>query len=122
MNLPLPMRMAQEQSLLSSHKIKVGAALVKRGKILSVAYNISKTHPKYGSGFHSSLHAEGHALYMAIKNKSNVKGSDMYVFRRFGNMSKPCPCCEKILRRAGVRRVFFSYKDGGKIRVGSIII
>lgn len=109
MDDPLPpMRYAIEESKKSSHKFKIGAAIVRGNRILSKAYNINKTHPKFGSGEHKRLHAEGHAIYKAVRQGIDVSGATIYVYRRYGNLAKPCPCCMGLIHKYGIKEVIYS--------------
>jgi len=92
-------------------KFRLGAAIYdKKGKLISVGWNKPKTHPKYGSHLFNKIHAEGDALIKALRKTKTLKGAYIVVYRHRGNMAKPCPCCENMLREAGIERVY--YTDG----------
>jgi deoxycytidylate deaminase len=105
---PPPMRIAIEESRKSKHRFKLGAVIAKRNKILSKACNIMKTHPKFGSGRYNNLHAEGHAIYKAIRSGVDLSGTTMYVYRENNNLAKPCPCCMGLIHRYGIKEVVYS--------------
>ena len=89
-------------------RFRLGAVIVKNGKILSSAPNEKKTHPKWGSGNYKTLHAEGNAIYRAARRGIDMSGADMYIYRRGNNVSKPCPCCTGLMAEAGIRNVYYS--------------
>ena len=103
------MSIAKRVSLNSLIKFRVGAVLVKGNTILSVAYNIKKTHPKFGSGNYQTLHAEGYALCKALRINKNINGATIYIYRDNGNLAKPCPCCQKLLNTFNIKAI---YSDG----------
>ena len=99
------------------------AAVVKRGKLLSVGTNRAGTRSR-GSGFSAfSLHAE-RAAVKALGDLSLLRGAELYVVRlpHAGHVregltndllySRPCHECtvflEKCMRVWGLRRVFYS--------------
>ena len=103
-----PMRAAIKQAKKSQHRFKLGAAIAKKNKVLVAAPNEPKTHPRFSSGQYKSLHAEGNAIYKAIRQGMNIEGSTVYVFRKNHNLAKPCPCCIKLMKKYGVKRVVYS--------------
>ena len=99
------------------------AAVVRRGKLLSVATNRAGTRSR-GSGFSAfSLHAE-RAAVKALGDLSLLRGAELYVLRlpHAGHVragltndllySRPCHDCtvflEKCMRVWGLRRVLFT--------------
>jgi len=92
-------------------KFQLGAAIYdKKGKLISVGWNKRKTHPKYGSFIYNRIHAEGDALIKALRSRKSLDGAYIVVYRKGGNRAKPCPCCEAMLREAGIETVY--YTDG----------
>lgn len=86
----------------------------KQGKLISVGWNSSKTHPtqaKYAAktGHHTKifLHAEIAALV-----KAKGRGSRMYIVRvtKNGNLgnSRPCSVCQLAIREAGIKNVWYT--------------
>ena len=106
--IPHPWKKAIEAAKSATCRFRLGAVIVKNGKILSVAPNQKKTHPKWGSGDYKTLHAEGNAIYRAARRGVDVKGADMYIYRQGNNVSKPCPCCSGLMAEAGIRNVYYS--------------
>ena len=105
---PPPMRAAMQESKKSNHRYKLGASIAKGNKVLVKACNIMKTHPKFGSGEYNNLHAEGHALYKALRHGIDVEGATMYIYRENNNLAKPCPCCMGLIHKYGIKEVIYS--------------
>lgn len=69
---------------------------------------------KYSSGCDSTIHAEE----CVLKNNQNRKRADLYVFR-FKKIkgewvlrnSKPCVDCTLLIKKAGVRKVYYSFHN-----------
>jgi len=104
------MNYAKEASSKSKGKWKLGAAIVKKNKLIAAAHNTTKTHPTFGSGKYKTLHAEGHALWKALRQGHDVSGATMYVYRENENLAKPCPCCMGLIHKHGIKEVV--YTDG----------
>jgi cytidine deaminase len=103
-----PMRAAIKASEQSKHKFKMGAAIARGRKVLVSAHNSNKTHPIFGSGEYNTLHSESYAIWKAIRQGINLKGTSIYVYRANNNLAKPCPCCQKLINKYGIKRVFYS--------------
>ena len=100
-----------------SHCVKrhVGAVLVKDTRIISVGYNgpPSGTHncdeefgadgcAKDSKGSCSlAIHAEQNAILFAVKNKTSVEGSTLYV------TLSPCIACARIIYTMGIQKVLY---------------
>lgn len=100
-----------------SHCIKrhVGAVLTKETRIISIGYNgpPAGTHncddewPEDGCERDSkgscslAIHAEQNAILYAVKNKSDVSGSTLYV------TLAPCLSCARIIFTMGIEKVIF---------------
>lgn len=96
----------------STMKFKVGACLVRRGRILAVGNNSSKTHPLFGSKKNfMTMHAEGAVLYNAKKLGISTKGAIMIVYRRNWLNSKPCESCQKLIEKAGIKKVYYTNNE-----------
>lgn len=90
----------------------------KQGKLMSVGWNSSKTHPiqaRYAAktGHHTKIYL--HAEIAAII-KSKGRGWSMYIVRvtKNGNWanSRPCPVCQLAIREAGIRNVWYTTTTG----------
>lgn len=99
---------AKARSKESVCRFKMGAAVIKRGKVLSSAPNSRKTHRRFGVGRFCTLHAETHAIYRAINRGHDVTGATVYVFRRHGTLARPCPDCQAIMKQHKIREVRYS--------------
>ena len=84
------------------------ALVVYKNQVLSVGYNQPKTHPISTGTPQQQLHAEMHALLRC----GSTEGADVIVARCKPSgkpgLAKPCEICEGILRRFGIRRVFYT--------------
>lgn len=100
-----------------SHCIKrhVGAVLTKDTRIISIGYNgpPSGTHncdeqwPQTGcprdskGGCSLAIHAEQNAILYAVKNKTSVEDSTLYL------TLSPCLACARIIFSSGIKRVIY---------------
>ncbi len=104
--------LARDLSTRGQHYFKLGAVIAKRGKVLGFGYNSLKTHPRFGSKLdYKTMHSEGSALYCAFKLGNEVAGADIYIYRKNNRTSKPCPCCHKMLLKAGIRKVIYTQSE-----------
>jgi len=120
-------RIARNEMFKSDHDIRLGAVLVLNKSQYYVACNSAlKTHPiikKHYPHYVKSIHAEISALikYNEVRFGPLPKNTRMYVYREDKNgimkKSKPCKCCEEILRENGVRKVFYSTQFGFEMKV-----
>jgi deoxycytidylate deaminase len=97
----------------------IAATLDKRNRIISIGENsLTKTHPlmylysnKVQLQHKIYLHAEVSALV-----KSYTKAQSILVIRvnREGNfaMACPCPICMMAIKEAGIKKVWYSSRDG----------
>lgn len=98
---------------------QIGAAIVKDGEIVALAYNAhfpsqhsltingdprSNFDAGQGAGIYTSIHAEASVLAKAARLGIAVLGADVFA------TTFPCPTCARSLVEAGVARVF--YKKG----------
>ncbi len=112
--------LARKQSLKSSFRQRVGACLVKNGKVISLGYNIVNNDLPFSTEhWVSSTHAEMMCLMRLIKKGrvKQIKGSTMYVVRtlrsnRLG-LALPCRPCARVLLSLGCRSVIYSNDDQG---------
>lgn len=97
-----------KEALKSTHRFRLGCIIIdKRGTILAKGFNQVKTHPLSNTDY-KTLHAEcdaarklvgGHELYAYIGRikKNGLPG-----------LAKPCSCCQQLLKRVGVKYVWYS--------------
>ena len=94
---------AYEEALKSNGVQKIGAILVRGGKI------VSRGHNSYFNG----RHAEDACLSSLWK--SEIQGCTLFVVRKRRNqvfgLSKPCKDCERLIRDARVKKVVFTTNE-----------
>ena len=108
MSEPAPMRAAISESKKSKHRFQIGAAIAKGRKVLVKACNTRKTHPRFGAGEYSTLHAESHAICKAVRQGIRLEGTTIYIYRHNNNLAKPCPCCMGLIHKYGIKEVVYS--------------
>jgi deoxycytidylate deaminase len=102
-------KIAKRESEKSKAKFCHGAVIFRGSKrIVSKGYNVHKTDPLFGSGDYKMLHSEGAAIKDAVRRRICLKGASIYVYRRYGMYSKPCPCCSKLIQKYGIKEVMYS--------------
>lgn len=115
---------ARAASMLSDFPThKLGAVMMIGNRVLSVGYNITKTHPiqkKYNieRGYDPNVKNNGqiHAEMMCLINTKylDVDWSkvSLYIYREHKDHStaiaKPCPACEKAIRERGINQVYYT--------------
>ena len=100
-------------------KFRHGAVLVKGSSVRSISCNKHR-HCSFGARFRregygeATLHAELGAILGL--SRSTTQGATVYVARinkeGKARISKPCPMCEAAMRHVGVRRVYYTNKQG----------
>lgn len=108
------MKAAEKAAMLSTSPChRVGAALFRGNKLISIGFNSTKSHPRS-----STLDGMHHAEFACLMGlwKYSIVGSVVFVLRltranRKG-ISKPCPECHKLLEMLGVKKVFYINKAG----------
>ena len=93
------LNLARTKAKESDYIYRLGAVIVKGGKILAIARNTPK----------------GHAEVNAIKQASKTEGADIYVTRHTPTgmaMAKPCDNCMEAIKAAGIRRIYYTSRDG----------
>lgn len=92
---------------------KVGASIWKGKRLLSVGWNTTKTHPLSNTRY-KAHHAEFSALIG--NHKIDLIGAAIMVTRLTPGqrllMAKPCPECYKIIRAAGISRIYYTNEIG----------
>lgn len=112
-----------ESSKSTYDRVRIGAVIAKRSKLISKGANLRTSHPvqklyndKAGrlAPAHA-CHAEIHAILNATVALS---GTDVYVGRWNRNgklaMCRPCPACMLALREFGVKSVTYTTSQGIK--------
>lgn len=103
------MDIARKVSKTANYKFRHGTVIAMGSRVLGLGVNSTKTHPKSTSRF-QTIHSEHQALISAGLNE--LQGSIAFVYRetRDGqpSNSKPCSSCTKLLKEAGIKKVYFS--------------
>ena len=117
---------AKAASEMSDYKrIKIGAVIVYKNRVVSVGWNTTKTNPLQKSLNHlrfkadeycASLHAEMMA-FLRLPYGLDHRNLSIYVYRenRFGElrMSRPCPSCMSKIKELGINTIYYTSTDGG---------
>lgn len=102
---------AARSAIKSQMAHRHGSIVVLNGEIISEGFNHAFTHMchKY------SIHAEADALYKVKPIRHLLQEAEMYVVRiapaKFGGCykySKPCIECQEVIKKYGIKKVFYS--------------
>ena len=115
---------AKAASILSDFPThKLGAVLMLGNKVISVGYNITKTHPiqknyNLARGYNPNVRNNGqiHAEMMCLINTRHLDVDwsrvSLYIYREHKDhttaLAKPCPACEKAIRERGITQIFYT--------------
>lgn len=107
-------RIAREAAAFVTHsRLRLGAAMLVGRRLVSIGWNTNRTHPASDTIF-AWRHAEHNCLVGT--HKVDCSRATIYVVRvsRSGRdrCSKPCPPCTKLLKAAGVRKVWYINRSG----------
>lgn len=98
----------------STCSFRHGAVIVKGGRVISVGINSMRNHPDHvaDARTQSSTHAEAAAI-RAAGRYTDLSGATIFIARiaRDGKtpmMSAPCVNCQKALKEAGIKKVFYT--------------
>lgn len=108
------MRAAMKMAHASQSKFKVGAAITRGKRVLVSACNVNKTHPVFGSGNWSTLHAESNAIRKAVSQGTDLRGATIYIYRQNNTLSKPCKGCAALIEKYGITDVIWSDSNYNK--------
>ena len=106
------LRIAKIESQKSLAPYKLGCVIAKKRRIIGRGYNLYRTDPRMGVGYHQFYHAETKALKDALSRGHEVEGATAYIYREGGLLAKPCVHCQKILKSFGITE--FVYTQGIK--------
>lgn len=106
-------------SVSANERAKVGAVLFKGNKLISGSWNDTrKTHPDSPYRY-QAIHAEFGALLGNYKY--DVVNATLFVARvdLHGKLkiAKPCDLCEKLVRAAGIKKIFYTTREGQVARL-----
>lgn len=107
-------------------RVKIGSILVYKNKVISVGYNMKKSHPyqkilnKYGKynqdKINNYLHSEINCLLNVKDLDVNWNKVYIFIYREDKNgslaMCKPCSSCVNALKGIGIKKVFYTDKNG----------
>ena len=119
----MSLRLAIHLATQSRFKYRLGAVVVKSGRVLSTGVNeIRFTHFNFPKKHEISLHAEQAAILKLLRTRRMIDlcGATLYVSRidSKGNprLAKPCPICLELIHTVGIKRTVYTTSDGiGKI-------
>lgn len=109
-------------SMATHHQWRVGAVIIKGGRVLGVGVNRYRNNPSQVALDGVSYHAEE----VALRTAGDVEGATIYVARvtRSGliGLAKPCEACQDLLNANGVHTAVWTTPDGwGKERLRSLV-
>ncbi len=104
------LRIAKKESLKSHAPYKLGCVIVQKRKIIGKGFNLYRTDPQMGIGYHQYYHAETKALKNALSKGYDVEGATAYIYREGGLLAKPCVNCQRVLKSFGITK--FVYTQG----------
>ena len=96
-------------------KTRIGAILVKNGKVISTGWNKLQNNRLYGtfSQWRESIHAEVDCLLNAPYTQ--IPGSVLYVYREHKNgdlaMCRPCEYCMRFITHSKIKRIIYTTSD-----------
>ncbi|WP_411146905.1 hypothetical protein [Streptomyces sp. x-80] len=101
------LHLAMKCAIRSQCRYRVGAVVVKGGRILSTACNQHRNLPSID--FH---HATFHAEEMALRRAPHVRGAVIYVARvtpaGAAALARPCARCVQGLQRCGIASAWYT--------------
>lgn len=107
------MAKAEKLAMMSELPNRHGCVIAERNKILGLGWNKDKTHPAASETISQHIHAELAAIIGV--NTKDLRGSDIYVARMMRTkpqpvrgMSRPCEHCIKLIRKAGIKRMYYT--------------
>jgi deoxycytidylate deaminase len=116
---------AKAVSELSDHRIKMGCVVVNKHRIISSGSNsISRCHrlqaeldtERFGEECPGKLHSETSALLPLIRSGVDLSDAAIFVYRQHKDgtlaMARPCPSCERLIRRCGIKKIAFTVEGG----------
>lgn len=116
---------AENVASLSNHRCKIGCVVVNKHRIISSGHNSNnKTHAfqarldkkTFGCECAGLLHAETDALLPLIRNKIDLSGAIIYVYRQMKDggrgMARPCPRCMSIIKDCGIKYINYTTESG----------
>ncbi len=113
------LRKATQEAEKSKHRHKVGAVIVRGGRIIASGHNkVGYTRLLKNRRHESSVCAEQSAIMKLLDKREHGQliGSTVYVTRvnRLfkAAMAKPCSHCQEIMRAVSIKRCFYTDNNG----------
>lgn len=115
-DLPSYFRLAKNASLLNVNspvRLRMGAVLIKKNRVLAFGSNHMKTHPHWANGVrYYSIHCEIKTVMIAQNLNLDIRGCDMYIYRQTRDnkpaCARPCESCFANLEEMGIDTVYFT--------------
>ena len=127
MNINRYFNLAKRASTFSDYdKIKIGAVLVYKNKVISIGWNTHKSNPiqKKYNVFRSdenryydvdskpnSTHAEMKCLIDTMDMDINWSKVSIFIYRNNMNMCRPCNSCMTALKERGIKNIYYTNKN-----------
>ena len=132
MNIERGFKLAKNASTFSDRKIKIGAVLMYKSKVISVGYNTTKSSPiqkmynvyrnidgreydveKRANGIHAEIMALQHAT-RSFKGDLSKCSIFVYSEKKDGTtrLTRPCMGCSKMLKDLGVKNIYYTTNNG----------
>ena len=94
---------------------RLGAVIARGKKVLGTGFNDPyKTHPRSNTPY-QHIHAELSAI---INARCDLRGASIYIYRSGKDenplLSKPCKNCQEMIKRMGIKWIFYSTNGGFK--------
>lgn len=107
------MLLAKQLSFHSPMRHQLGAVIVRKNKVIGTGFNTYKSHPRFGTNRNDwrYMHAEAAALYSCTKQNCDPRGASLYIYRRYGQLSKPCDSCLSLCDKHGISEIHYT-EDG----------
>lgn len=106
---------SKQASRATGVKHKLGAVIVKGGRVLSTGYNEIRYSRFIG---HTTVHAEESAIVKLLSRRAleQLQNSDIYVSRvcpsGLAGLAMPCTRCMDLIRSVGIKRVHYTTSEG----------
>ncbi len=93
-----------------------GCAIYRKNLTVGLGVNKDKTHPAAMNCHSKCIHAEFAAILAS--NRKHLQGADIYVARVKRSegspvsISRPCSTCMKMIIDSGIKKVYYTRRDG----------
>jgi deoxycytidylate deaminase len=105
--------LARRISFKSQYKHQMGALIVKKGKVMGLGFNSTKTHPRASNPW-KMIHAEMSAILNS--RMEDFTGCSIYIYRetptgKLGT-SYPCKHCKRMIESLNFKDIHYTNYDG----------